>query len=67
MFAVALCVALIPVLVAAPATARWNIHNSTTVTQMAAPAGGTENQTCPDRLVGETALPTSIDKDERHG
>ena len=64
MFTVALSVALIPLLIAPAASARWNIHNSATVTQMTAPAGGTEDQTCPDRLVGETGWATFLSPEE---
>lgn len=46
---------------AAPAGARWRIHNDVDVTQLKAPVGGTESQTCPGRLRGETGWATAED------
>lgn len=40
-------------LVAAPADARWSVHNDADVTQITAPPGGTDSQTCSDRIVGD--------------
>lgn len=45
----------------APAWARWRIHNDVDVTQLTAPVGGTETQTCPSRLRGETGWATAED------
>lgn len=56
----AVIVALVSVLGATPAVARWNIHNDADVTQITAPPGGTEDQTCPDRLSGLNGWSTFI-------
>jgi hypothetical protein len=45
---------------ASPASAKWLIHNSNDVTQITAPPGGTEEQTCSDRLRGETGWATFV-------
>ena len=49
---------------ASPAEARWKVHNANDVTQMTAPSGGTENQTCTDSLVGETGWSTFVSPEE---
>jgi hypothetical protein len=50
---VALSTTALLVAFATPAEARWKIHNGNDVSQMTPPPGGTEEQTCSDRLVGE--------------
>ena len=52
------------VVAASPADAGWRVHNSNDVTQMTAPPGGTEDQTCSDRLVGETGWSVFVSPDE---
>ena len=37
-----------------PASARWTIHNDADVTQMTAPPGGDDRQTCGDSLRGQS-------------
>lgn len=44
-----------------PAAARWNIHNDADVTQITAPPGGSEDQTCADRLRGENGWSAFVD------
>ena len=49
---------------AAPANAGWRVHNANDVTQMTAPPGGTEDQTCSDSLVGETGWSIFVSPEE---
>ena len=51
---VALLMSMGVLLVTTPALARWNVHNDADVTQMTAPVGATEDDTCASRLRGET-------------
>lgn len=44
----------------APAAARWQVHNDADVTQILAPTGGTEAQTCTDRLGGQSGWSTFV-------
>jgi hypothetical protein len=53
--AVALVAAIATVvLVPSTASARWRFHNDADVTQISAPPGGTEDQTCTNLLKGQT-------------
>ena len=47
-----------------PAAARWQVHNSDDVTQILAPAGGTEAQTCTDRLRGQSGWSTFVPNED---
>ena len=60
----ALLVAGTAALSASPAQARWNVHNDADVTQITAPPGGTETQTCADRIVGEAGWAQFFDTAE---
>jgi hypothetical protein len=60
---VALACAAVLTVGAAPALAKWSVHNSNDVTQMTSPPGGTEDQTCSDRLVGETGWSVFVSPD----
>jgi hypothetical protein len=42
------------------AMARWRVHNGEDVTQVIAPPGGTEQQTCADHLRGESGWHTNV-------
>ena len=63
-FSAVLVAAIAVVVGATPASAKWIIHNSSDVTQMSVPPGGTEEQTCPDRLRGETGWSLYVSPDE---
>jgi hypothetical protein len=45
---------------ATPTDARWRVHNDGDVTQIIAPRGGTEDQSCADRLRGQSAWSTGV-------
>ena len=45
-----------------PASAKWVIHNSNDVTLITPPPGGTETQTCSDRLKGTTGWSVFTDQ-----
>lgn len=42
------------------ATARWQVHNGSEVTEIVAPPGGTEAQTCADRVRGRSGWHTGV-------
>lgn len=58
----ALAVWTVPLLGATPAVARWSYHNDADVTQITTPPGGTDDQTCQDRLRGETGWSAYLDE-----
>lgn len=60
----ALATASLVVVGASPALAKWAIHNSNDATQMTAPPGGTEDQTCTNRLQGETGWSIFVSPEE---
>jgi hypothetical protein len=43
-----------------PAAARWQVHNSADVSQIVAPADGTEQQTCTESLNAQSGWSTSV-------
>jgi hypothetical protein len=46
------------------AVATWRIHNDVDITQITAPPGGTENETCSNALHGQSAWSTSVSPGE---
>jgi hypothetical protein len=44
-----------------PASARWTIHDGNDATQISAPPGGEEGQTCADRLRGQSGWAEGVD------